>query len=211
MTDGIVEFPKVGSSVLCGVIGQDEDQCCVLKCSEVEKVVINGGQNGGLINIQTLVEQLDKTNEVIEAITGVLTGSPIPEPGNGAASALQAGFKGGFDQQKGRRLFKHGRQKSNALMPKDYARSGDFDLLIEGGDFKVVESTTAHQHDLLLAHAGEIRLYPYLGVGVPEYLNDDEGGGLHSQIREHFELDGMTVKALKMKAGRLQIDATYEA
>ena len=93
VTDGIVEFPKVDSSVLIGLIGNDENEAVLLKCSEVEKVVLFGGLNGGLINIQTLIEQLGKTNELITSITQVLSGSPITEAGNGAPSALQLALK----------------------------------------------------------------------------------------------------------------------
>ncbi len=89
VTDGIVEFPKVDSSVLIGLIGNDENEAVLLKCSEVDKVVFFGGENGGLINIQTLIEELDKTNEMVGAITQILSGSPITEAGNGAPSALQ--------------------------------------------------------------------------------------------------------------------------
>ncbi len=90
ITDGIVEFPAVDSTVLCAIIGKDEDICTILKCSSVDKVVINGGELGGLTITSELKTQLDKTKEVIDSIVQILSGSPINEPGNGSPSALQA-------------------------------------------------------------------------------------------------------------------------
>lgn len=57
---------------------------------ETPETVFNEGKNGGLINIETLKEELNKTNAVINAMTVILNGAPIPEAGNGAPSSLQA-------------------------------------------------------------------------------------------------------------------------
>ncbi len=95
-------------------------------------------------------------------------------------------------------------------MPKDYAHSEDFDLVIEKGDFKVIESTLQHQHNLILTHAGELRLFPYLGVGISDWANDDQPGDLHRKIREQFQFDGMKVAKLVIyENGEMEVRAGY--
>lgn len=49
----------------------------------------NGGSLGGLTKTQELKTQLDKTTQLLQQLITVLSGAPIPEPGNGAPSALQ--------------------------------------------------------------------------------------------------------------------------
>jgi len=104
--NGVVEIPVVASWVLVGIIGNDENSLFVLMCNDVEKlvgfigdttcsidtdgIVIDGGANGGLTITPELVTNLDKTNALINALTTIISGVPIPEPGNGAPSALQA-------------------------------------------------------------------------------------------------------------------------
>lgn len=91
--DGAVEFPKENSTVLVGMIGNDANTCYIVACSEVTKVIYFGGENGGLVNWPEVKEELDKNNEILEAILSVITGAPINQPG-GAPSALQAALNG---------------------------------------------------------------------------------------------------------------------
>ena len=62
--------------------------------SEVESIVFDGGVNGGLTITPKLVQELNKNNTLLQAIITILSGSPIPEPGNGSPSALQTALKG---------------------------------------------------------------------------------------------------------------------
>jgi hypothetical protein len=95
-------------------------------------------------------------------------------------------------------------------MAKDYAYTEDYDLVIEDGDFKVIESTHQHQTDLLLMCSGEQRMYPYVGVGLINYVNDDQFGGLNKEIREKFELDGQIVDSVVLyEDGKADIKAHY--
>ena len=57
--DGLVEIPKVGSYVVIGLIGNDPDNAFVVKCSEVEKIIMFGGDYGGLVIIDDLKSQWD--------------------------------------------------------------------------------------------------------------------------------------------------------
>lgn len=87
--DGIVQIPKIDSTVLVARIGESS-QRFVVAVSEVEETLFNGGNNGGLINIQTLIEGLNKTNEVVNAIKdSLLNWTPVASDG-GAALQLFA-------------------------------------------------------------------------------------------------------------------------
>ena len=59
----ILTVPKVGSSVTLGCLTADLNNLVVLQVDEVEKIIINGGELGGLIKIQELT---DKINELVD-------------------------------------------------------------------------------------------------------------------------------------------------
>lgn len=90
---GIVITPVTGSSVIISRIGAS-DELFVEMFSEVESIVFDGGVNGGLAITPKLVQELNKNNTLLQAIITILSGSPIPEPGNGSPSALQTALKG---------------------------------------------------------------------------------------------------------------------
>ena len=89
---GIVITPVSGSSVIVSRIG-DSDEMFVEMFSDVESIVMDGGDNGGLTITPELVKQLNNTNNLLQAIITILSGAPIPEPGNGSPSALQTSLK----------------------------------------------------------------------------------------------------------------------
>lgn len=83
VTDGIVQIPVVGSTVLVGSIGNKVSVRAVIMVSEVEETLFNGGENGGLIKISELVTKLNnlenKVNDIVSKFnshvhTGVTTG-----------------------------------------------------------------------------------------------------------------------------------------
>lgn len=82
---GFLVYPEIDSSVIVTFI--DKDTAFVSMCTEVEEVVINGGSNGGLIKINTLISELNKNNLILNAIKSVVS-TPIPETGNGSPSSL---------------------------------------------------------------------------------------------------------------------------
>lgn len=99
---GILVVPKIGSYVLVGLINNKKQSAFVCGYSEVDKVRVlcdqielAGDQFGGLIKIETLKTELNKNNQLLQAILGVINSpTPIPEPGNGSPSALQTALKG---------------------------------------------------------------------------------------------------------------------
>lgn len=60
----ILTVPKVGSCVTLGCLTADLNNLVVLQVDEVEKVIVNGGKLGGLIDIAILT---DKINELVDA------------------------------------------------------------------------------------------------------------------------------------------------
>ncbi|MBQ7057472.1 MAG: hypothetical protein IJM84_05950 [Bacteroidaceae bacterium] len=94
--EGIVVTPKVNSFVL--VTNIDGRQHFVSQCSEVEKItidcngdiVINGGDNKGIVKIQELKDNLDSLKSYIEAMnTAISTG--FSSVGESSAASGTAG------------------------------------------------------------------------------------------------------------------------
>jgi hypothetical protein len=94
VVDGIVQIPVVGSSVLVGLIGNDDGTRFVLAFSNVGKVMFYGGEKGPIVIWEDkLKTELDKVKTMLTHIVNVINGTPVPEPGNGASSALQIALK----------------------------------------------------------------------------------------------------------------------
>lgn len=94
-------------------------------------------------------------------------------------------------------------------MPKDYLHDDDGDLLVENGDFVVGESTLQHQNLLLKMSKGDLRQFPKTGVGVDDFLSDDNPGDIYTEIQRQFEADGMVIRKINVEfdenTGSLQV------
>jgi hypothetical protein len=114
VADGFLLIPKVDSTVFVAYTTRLEP--FVLQFSEVDQVLVvvgqstleilsdgkirlNDGTYGGLVKIRELQAQLNKTNSLLSALIQILKGAPIPEPGNGAPSALQLALKSAIASQ----------------------------------------------------------------------------------------------------------------
>lgn len=64
---GIIEVPEVDSKVLIGFIYNDPDTAYVLKVNKVSKILMIGGDNGGLIKIDDLKSQYDANIAAIKS------------------------------------------------------------------------------------------------------------------------------------------------
>lgn len=96
-------------------------------------------------------------------------------------------------------------------MPRDILVDDDNDLWVKNGDFVVGESTRQHQAHLLVAQKGEYRQSPASGVGIGDYLSDEDLAELGSEIQKQFESDGMTIRKLSVfEDGTAKIDAGYD-
>ena len=63
----ILTVPKVGSCVTLGCLTADLNNLVILQVDEVEKIIVNGGELGGLVKIQELT---DKINELVDKFNG---------------------------------------------------------------------------------------------------------------------------------------------
>ena len=87
---GILIVPQVGSKILVGLINDDLKSLFVVSVSAVDKVQYDDGSYGGFVRADILKTELDKTNQVVEAIVNSLSNWSIA-PGDGGA-ALKSHF-----------------------------------------------------------------------------------------------------------------------
>jgi hypothetical protein len=84
------------------------------------------------------------------------------------------------------------------------------DLAINAGDFSMEESTAQHQRQLLLNNNGDFKQSPAIGVGVFDYLDDENFQNLMRAISMQFMSDGMDVKSVVLGSdGIINSDAYY--
>jgi phage gp45-like len=69
-----------------------EDGGCVVARND-GSIELNGKSMGGLTKTRELKTQLEKNSGILQALLSVLNSAPIPEPGSGSPSALQAALK----------------------------------------------------------------------------------------------------------------------
>jgi hypothetical protein len=62
----------VDSEVFCVSEGNSDNSFVITACSELEKVVFNGGQLGGLVKLQELKDNLDSLKQYVEAMHSAL-------------------------------------------------------------------------------------------------------------------------------------------
>jgi len=72
---GIVQEPKVGSMVLCVMLSKSLG--FVVMTEQVQKIIINGGELGGLIKIEEMTKQLSKMTKRIDKIIDALKNSAV--------------------------------------------------------------------------------------------------------------------------------------
>ncbi len=88
----------------------------------------------------------------------------------------------------------------------DIIRGSDGDYIIKNGMLVFGDSTSQHQEDILTATQGQYADSPTIGVGLVQYILDDDSQlGLETEIQKQFELDGMVVNTNKNGV----IDANY--
>ncbi|MDR0628854.1 MAG: hypothetical protein LBG24_04315 [Treponema sp.] len=59
-------------------------------CRNRGTLKLNGTDNGGMVKVRELQNQLQKNNRILSALLSVVRGTPISEAGNGSPSSLQA-------------------------------------------------------------------------------------------------------------------------
>lgn len=92
---------------------------------------------------------------------------------------------------------------------KDILLTSDNDLQIASNDLVIGESTRQHQKMLLINPKGSYKDSPLSGVGIDDYLNNEDPGAMIRMIRRQFVQDGMSVTAITYTYGQLIINANY--
>lgn len=97
-TDGIIITPVTGSTIIVTRIGKS-DELYISMFSAVDRVVIDGGEYGGLIKIQ---EQINKLNALVKTVNSLIqqynththqvatTGSASAQTGTASATTMTA-------------------------------------------------------------------------------------------------------------------------
>lgn len=75
VVDGLVEVPEVDSDVLISLIGNDPDNAYIAKCSKVEKIIMFGGELGGLIKLNYLYERIQAIETALNSHTHPVSGA----------------------------------------------------------------------------------------------------------------------------------------
>lgn len=102
--------PKVGSAVTVGSLSGDLNQLVVLQVDHIETIVINGGNLGGLINIEQLTEKLNAIEDDINSLKTAMNGwVPVSQDGGAAlktaittwaGQTLTKSVKGDYEDEK---------------------------------------------------------------------------------------------------------------
>ena len=100
LENDVVLIPKIGSAVIVGSLSGDLSQLAVLVCDEVDSVrvsgqiTLNGGKQGGLVNIQSLTDVLNKLVDSYNSHTHTGNqGAPTSPPTQTAESFNQSDYE----------------------------------------------------------------------------------------------------------------------
>ncbi len=92
----------------------------------------------------------------------------------------------------------------------DIMLGGDDDLLFEGGDFVIGESTLQHQVALVIDNKGDYKGSPAVCVGANQYIDNEDVGAFMQEIAAQFGGDGMSVAGVtKLADGRVWAKGEY--
>jgi hypothetical protein len=99
-----------------------------------------------------------------------------------------------------------------ARVQKDIMIGEDMDILIVDGNLVFGDATMQHQQVILLAHKGELKASPLLGVGVSDWLLEDDDNmlSLKIEIQKQLESDGLTISKLDTMSRPIKLEASYE-
>ena len=81
--------------------------------------------------------------------------------------------------------------------------------LIAGGDFKVGNCDEQNQRFLILFEKGSIKRIPTACVGAARYLEAEDPADLMREINIQLSGDGMDVRSVSVKEGKLNVEASY--
>lgn len=80
---------------------------------------------------------------------------------------------------------------------------------IKNGSMAVGDVLHQNQGIILNLHKGELKENPSVGVGISDMLLDNDPIYWRTEIREQFEMDGMTVDKVKVTKTSIDVIAEY--
>jgi len=96
---------------------------------------------------------------------------------------------------------------------QDFKLNAEMDLEIKNGDFDIGDTDQQNIELILLAHKGNFKEHPILGVGIASYLKSPEIISrlrLENEINNQLEFDNFKVKDLDVNdLQNICIDGTY--
>ncbi|MBE9468971.1 MAG: hypothetical protein IMY72_11730 [Bacteroidetes bacterium] len=66
-TKVITIYPTIGSKVLCAMIENNPTDAFLLSTTDIDEIIINGGENGGLIKISELVDKVNQLEDKMKS------------------------------------------------------------------------------------------------------------------------------------------------
>jgi len=92
----------------------------------------------------------------------------------------------------------------------DLILDSNYDISISQGDLVVSTSDSQHQACLLLSDKNSLKEFPLRGVGILNFINDDNSDAFLRETRMEFIADGMNIKRLSANNGKIKVEAEYE-
>lgn len=94
---------------------------------------------------------------------------------------------------------------------RDFQLNNDLDVLLANGDFATGESNEQHMHLLLVTQKGAWKERPMVGVGIDNYLLDNNIDGMLREIRGQWTEDGVLLERLSYEeaTGKIDFDGNY--
>lgn len=80
---------------------------------------------------------------------------------------------------------------------------------VSNGGLALGDTLRQNQALLLMLHKGELKERPSAGVGLSDMLLDNDPLYWRTEIREQLEMDGQTVKSVRVTTSGVEIDAEY--
>jgi len=89
---GLITYPVTGTNVLAGKIYNNDDYV-LLACDEVEKYLIDTGDDGGLVNVTNLADRLSNIENDLKALHNIfLNWVPAPMDGGAALKTMWSSY-----------------------------------------------------------------------------------------------------------------------
>ena len=96
-------------------------------------------------------------------------------------------------------------------MPIDWAEDENGDILFENGDLVRAESSAKHLKDLFKTHLGGLKQHGDTGIGISDYIEDDDFGAAYPKIQKQVTNDGATINKLELyENGGINLSADYD-